>query len=367
MTRDEESKRGGALLEKQESKRVRGDGDDNRRHSRPRDEGMDPMRDDPVSNADIIALDIGGTKFTATRGTLTSVPGSMLHSMFCGRHEMLAQRMKDGSYFIDRDAGAFPIVLTYLRTRRVQVPVDEEELHAAIDEAQFYQLTGLEEALRRPLPESHVYEGEPEEDQALTPLVLVLRGDEKRERHVRIYKNLLYVWQPGPPGEYPPAPPYVYRLPRDTNEVDKVVNVIHNIVCYLHGPSAAGSPWIKEWDLKRFGVEQPWRRSHTSEWRYKRWTRQRTPWRLKDAIFALYLCVSSPPNTRCLGCDVEYTPASEKTNPRDWPGNQGVGFCICSLEEFSRCKKCCHQLYTNKAHVCPVCGRDITSWVTSHA
>mmetsp|Transcript_9867 Transcript_9867/g.23977 ORF Transcript_9867/g.23977 Transcript_9867/m.23977 type:complete len:349 (-) Transcript_9867:256-1302(-) len=61
-----------------------------------------------------IKLDVGGTHYAASRTTLTSVPGSMLESMFSGRHRL--EEDEDGRYFIDRDGATFKLVLEYLRS-----------------------------------------------------------------------------------------------------------------------------------------------------------------------------------------------------------------------------------------------------------
>lgn len=51
----------------------------------------------------VVKLDVGGFKFTTSRTTLCSVPGSHLEAMFSGRHSMEELQTEDGSYFIDRD------------------------------------------------------------------------------------------------------------------------------------------------------------------------------------------------------------------------------------------------------------------------
>lgn len=61
-----------------------------------------------------IKLDIGGTFYTTSRTTLTSVPGSMLDAMFSGRH--ILEEDEAGRVFIDRDGATFKLVLEYLRS-----------------------------------------------------------------------------------------------------------------------------------------------------------------------------------------------------------------------------------------------------------
>jgi len=61
-----------------------------------------------------LKLDVGGTPSTTSRTTLTSVPGSMLETMFSGRHVL--QEDEEGRVFIDRDGEKFKLVLEYLRS-----------------------------------------------------------------------------------------------------------------------------------------------------------------------------------------------------------------------------------------------------------
>ena len=65
-------------------------------HYRPKTIG-NKMDDDVV-----FQLDVGGTRFHASRSVLTAVPDSMLESMFSGRFPIDTQA--DGSVFIDRHA-----------------------------------------------------------------------------------------------------------------------------------------------------------------------------------------------------------------------------------------------------------------------
>lgn len=59
--------------------------------------------------ADVIRIDVGGAIFKTRRGTLTSVPGSLLAGMF-GRSPL--------AVFVDRDPAWFELIVGWLRDRR---------------------------------------------------------------------------------------------------------------------------------------------------------------------------------------------------------------------------------------------------------
>lgn len=70
-----------------------------------------------TSPRDLLHLNIGGTKTVIHRGTLTSVPDSMLASMFSGRWDDYIEKDKDGYFFIDQDYSLFEPMLSYLRNK----------------------------------------------------------------------------------------------------------------------------------------------------------------------------------------------------------------------------------------------------------
>jgi len=65
--------------------------------------------------SDVLHLNIGGTKTTVLRRTLTSVPGSMLASRFSGRWDDSIEKDKDGDFFIDQEYSLFIQIINYLR------------------------------------------------------------------------------------------------------------------------------------------------------------------------------------------------------------------------------------------------------------
>jgi hypothetical protein len=86
----------------------------------------------------IIKLNVGGTSFSTTLKTLTSIPGSTLGKMFSGRHEL--PKDQNGAYFIDRDPLPFAEIITFLRSpTEYHAPVIDVELKAKLlTEAAFF-------------------------------------------------------------------------------------------------------------------------------------------------------------------------------------------------------------------------------------
>lgn len=66
-----------------------------------------------------ITLNVGGTKYTTTLSTLTSVEDTMLERMFTG--SLKPKPASDGSYFIDSDGDIFEYVLEYLHCRKISI------------------------------------------------------------------------------------------------------------------------------------------------------------------------------------------------------------------------------------------------------
>jgi len=94
---------------------------------------------------DRILLDVGGHFFSTTMETLTSVPGSLLGSMFSGRFPL--NFTKDGRVFIDRDGFHFRHILNFLRepdSWSFCHAKDKQLLEELKCEARFF---GLEEAM----------------------------------------------------------------------------------------------------------------------------------------------------------------------------------------------------------------------------
>ena len=97
-----------------------------------------------------IMLDVGGTRYSTSRSTLTKYPESMLGVMFSGRHDLETMKCSDGSFFIDRDGTHFRHILNYLRDGEeviITFPHSPETVRELLREAKYYQLEGLVTAL----------------------------------------------------------------------------------------------------------------------------------------------------------------------------------------------------------------------------
>ena len=101
---------------------------------------------DQVHFSSIVKLDVGGQHFTTTVQTLTKDPNSMLAAMFSGKFEM--KPSEDGSFFIDRDGTHFRFILNFLRTGKLTLPGGATFTKELEEEAEFYQIQGLTDALR---------------------------------------------------------------------------------------------------------------------------------------------------------------------------------------------------------------------------
>ena len=101
---------------------------------------------DQVHFSSTVKLDVGGQHFTTTVQTLTKDPNSMLAAMFSGKFEM--KPSEDGSFFIDRDGTHFRFILNFLRTGKLTLPEGATFTKELEEEAEFYQIQGLIDALR---------------------------------------------------------------------------------------------------------------------------------------------------------------------------------------------------------------------------
>eukprot|EP01084_Bolivina_argentea_P127911 226168_1 len=93
-----------------------------------------------IQFADIITLDIGGTKYRTSWDTLTKDKGSLFTKIFNG--EAAITKNDDGSYFIDRDGEIFKYILNYLRKQNINL-INLNDEHFRMDlltEAHFYKM-----------------------------------------------------------------------------------------------------------------------------------------------------------------------------------------------------------------------------------
>ena len=101
---------------------------------------------DQVHFSSTVKLNVGGQHFTTSVQTLTKDPNSMLAAMFSGKFDM--KPSEDGSFFIDRDGTHFRFILNFLRTGKLTLPEGATCTKELEEEAEFYQIQGLIEALR---------------------------------------------------------------------------------------------------------------------------------------------------------------------------------------------------------------------------
>ena len=101
---------------------------------------------DQVHFKSTVKLNVGGQHFTTSVQTLTKDPNSMLAAMFSGRFDM--KPSEDGSFFIDRDGTHFRFILNFLRTGKLTLPEGATFTKELEEEAEFYQIQGLIDALR---------------------------------------------------------------------------------------------------------------------------------------------------------------------------------------------------------------------------
>ncbi|KAM7442717.1 hypothetical protein ABFA07_008366 [Porites harrisoni] len=115
---------------------------------RQEQESIDAMSKklDQVHFSSTVNLNVGGQHFTTSLQTLTKDPNSMLAAMFSGKFEM--KPSKDGSFFIDRDGTHFRFILNFLRTGKLTLPKGATFTEELEEEAEFYQIQGLIDALR---------------------------------------------------------------------------------------------------------------------------------------------------------------------------------------------------------------------------
>ncbi|KAL3874699.1 hypothetical protein ACJMK2_037674 [Sinanodonta woodiana] len=88
---------------------------------------------------EIVNLNVGGTRFSTSRETLTWVADSFFTSLLSGRISSLKD--ENNAIFIDRDPKQFSVILNYLRTK--DVDLRDVNIHSLKHEAEFYGITPL--------------------------------------------------------------------------------------------------------------------------------------------------------------------------------------------------------------------------------
>ena len=92
-----------------------------------------------------IELNVGGKFYSTSVLTLTRDPDSLLGRIFSGRQDV--KKDNSGKYFIDRDGSLFRYILDFLRTKRLHLPEDFGEIERLKTEAEFFEMTDLEQQL----------------------------------------------------------------------------------------------------------------------------------------------------------------------------------------------------------------------------
>lgn len=98
----------------------------------------------PMDIPAVVELNVGGVFYTTALATLTKDPQSTLSQFFT---KTPPPKDAKGKYFIDRDGVLFRYVLDYLRNQTLVLPESFREKGRLRQEAAFYGLPGLAEAV----------------------------------------------------------------------------------------------------------------------------------------------------------------------------------------------------------------------------
>ncbi|CAK9808751.1 BTB/POZ domain-containing protein KCTD3 [Anthophora plagiata] len=93
----------------------------------------------PFYLSDIVHLNVGGTRFSTSKQTLTWVPDSFFTALLSNR--IASHRDEIGALFIDRDPKLFSVILNYLRTK--DIDLKNVDLRTLRHEAEYYGITPL--------------------------------------------------------------------------------------------------------------------------------------------------------------------------------------------------------------------------------
>ncbi|XP_077983310.1 BTB/POZ domain-containing protein kctd15-like [Glandiceps talaboti] len=93
-----------------------------------------------------VHIDVGGQIYTSSLDTLIKYPDSKLGKLFNGTIPIVLDSLKQ-HYFIDRDGHLFRYILSYLRTSKLILPENFADFEGLYEEAKYYELQSLVEAL----------------------------------------------------------------------------------------------------------------------------------------------------------------------------------------------------------------------------
>ncbi|XP_007890891.1 BTB/POZ domain-containing protein KCTD8 isoform X4 [Callorhinchus milii] len=102
-----------------------------------------PISEMCTSFPEVMELNVGGQVYVTKHDTLISISGSLLATLFSGRHAEELPRDNRGRFFIDRDGFLFRYILDYLRDKRLVLPDHFPEKERLLREAEHFQLGDL--------------------------------------------------------------------------------------------------------------------------------------------------------------------------------------------------------------------------------
>ncbi|XP_011496224.1 PREDICTED: BTB/POZ domain-containing protein KCTD3 isoform X2 [Ceratosolen solmsi marchali] len=89
--------------------------------------------------SEIVHLNVGGTRFSTSRQTLSWIPDSFFTALLSNR--IASRKDESGALFIDRDPKIFSIILNYLRTK--DIDLKNVNLRTLRHESEYYGITPL--------------------------------------------------------------------------------------------------------------------------------------------------------------------------------------------------------------------------------
>lgn len=95
----------------------------------------------------VVSINVGGYNYHSTSYTLTQYPDSKLAKMCQG----IIPLSKDvrGNTFIDRDGETFRYILSFLRTKKLKLPLDFKDFDELEAEAEYFEIHDLVEELKK--------------------------------------------------------------------------------------------------------------------------------------------------------------------------------------------------------------------------
>lgn len=94
------------------------------------------------SEVSVVKLNVGGTRFMTTSGTLLNHSPNFFTALLSGQHSVCKD--DKGYYFIDRDPEHFRLVLLFLRTGALVLPTQMSEREQLMEEFRFYCISSAE-------------------------------------------------------------------------------------------------------------------------------------------------------------------------------------------------------------------------------